>query len=110
MEENQTNTKTVEKINPRPILNIFKGIMIFAIGYIWFNNYALGAILSRTSNDNTWIIGTWPGWVILGFCIWRGIISIIKRKKQNTSYLNFGIWAFILLASIVFVLFITSNL
>lgn len=92
-----------------PKLGIIKGIIIILLGIIWLNNYSLGALIGYQNTDSkgTLLSGIICGWVILGICLWRGILAIYKHKSKGVTYLNFGSWIVFFGASLAFVLWIT---
>lgn len=95
------------EIAATPKLGIFKGIIIILLGLMWLNNYSYGAIsLSREHGDRIWLVGVWPGWVILTLCLWRGIVAILQRKKKRVTAINIGIWTVLFLLTSAYVLYI----
>jgi hypothetical protein len=96
-----------DKIVATPKLGILKGILIILLGLMWLNNYSYGAIsLSQEHSDRSWLVSAWPGWVILGLCLWRGILAILQRNKKRVTTLNIGFWAVLFVLTLAYVIYI----
>jgi hypothetical protein len=112
--DNTTEQQVPKKDIPlkaTPKLGIIKGVILILLGIIWLNNYSIGALIGYqdTGSRTSLLLGVIWGWVIFGFCVWRGIVAIYKRNKLRVSSLNIGVWTFIFVVSLIFILWITFS-
>lgn len=85
-------------------VNLLKGIAIIAIGFMWLGDFAINALHTvEKTDDNIMWLSTWLGWIIIGLCLWRGIVAI-RNCNSNVTKFNLGIWSFLFIVTAGFTL------
>ena len=116
-----------EPIAATPGLGLAKGIVAILLGVVAGVEIAfiglLGNAVLLAMTNNPWydyhgreawtnysvlITGVVIGSVILGLCLWRGIIAIRKRRVNRVTHFNFGLWLTLFVAAWIPVVLLLS--